>query len=338
MLNIATKVPELEGVDRHAIPENVLYSPTPIVLKGIYADWPIVKAAKQGDVEAVDYIRSVYSGEPINASYGPPENKGRVYYNDDLSGFNFTGSKVDLNLVLDSLLKHRDDSEPPTMYVGSTDASRWFPKFLDENSAKIPNTKPLTSLWLGNQSRIAAHYDFPTNLACNVVGRRRFTLFPPSQISNLYPGPIEFAPGGQEISMVDFSDPDYEQFPKFRDAINHAQVAELEPGDALILPSMWWHHVEGLSSLNVLVTHWWRDTPAYLGRPNNALSAAILALRSLPIEQRQAWKHVFDHYIFNNELDEHSHIPDKVKDILHLPLDELHARKLRAELLNKLKR
>lgn len=338
MLNVSEQVPELEGISHNDIPEHILYSPTPIVLKGFCSDWPIVEAGLQGPQQAADYVRSVYSGEPVNANYGHPEIQGRIYYNDDTSGFNFSGSKVDLNLVLDSLLKHLDDPTPPTLYMGSTDARRWFPNFLEQNSCNIPNATPLTSLWIGNKSRIAAHYDFPTNVACNAVGNRRFTLFPPSQIGNLYPGPIEFAPGGQEISMVDFHQPDFERFPKFQEAIKHAQVTELAPGDALILPSMWWHHVEGLSDFNVLVTHWWRDTPAYLGRPNNALSAAILSLRSLPKEQRQAWKHIFEHYIFNEELDEHTHIPANAKEILNLPLDDFSARKLRADLLNKLKR
>lgn len=338
MLEINTSIPEITGIDIERIPEEVLYSKTPIVLRGFCQQWPLVQAAKQGDSAAADYIRRVYSGEPVAASYGPPENKGRVYYNDAFDGFNFSHSKIDLHQLLDRLLQHADDPEPATMYMGSTDARRWFPEFLEQNPCNIPNAKPLTSLWIGNQSRIAAHYDFPTNVACNAVGKRRFTLFPPSQISNLYVGPIEFAPGGQEISLVDFANVDYDKFPKFKTALEHAQVTELEPGDALIIPSMWWHHVEGLTPFNVLVTHWWRDTPAYLGRPNNALSAAILAIRSLPEEQREAWKHIFDHYVFNPELDKHDHIPEQAKDILNLPLDELSARKLRADLMNKLRR
>lgn len=338
MLNIKNKVISRDDIKYDSINEDVLYSPTPIILKGFCRQWPIVQAAKISNESAADYLRTVYSGEPVIGSYGPEETKGRIFYNQDMTGFNFSASKVDLNMVLDQLLQNQENQAPPTMYVGSTDANRWFSKLLADNDFKIPNANPLTSLWIGNQSRIAAHYDFPTNVACNVVGKRRFTLFPPEQISNLYVGPIEFAPGGQEISLVDFANPDFERFPKFKDAIDSAFVAELDAGDALILPSMWWHHVEALTPFNVLITHWWRDTPAYLGRPNNALLASILALRSLPTEQRKAWKQIFDHYIFNEELDQHDHIPPNAKDMLTLPLDEMSARKLRADLLNKLKR
>ncbi len=338
MLDISQKTQVITGITPENITEEILYSPTPIVLKGFCNHWPITQAGLSSDEQAVEYLKSTYSGELVIGTYGPPENNGRVFYNQDFTGFNFIASKVDLKVVLEEILKHKKSIKPPTMYVASTELGKWFPKIVDDNNFQIPNINPLTSIWIGNQSIIAAHYDFPTNVACNVVGNRRFTLFPPDQISHLYPGPIEFAPGGQEISLVDFSNPDFEKFPKFQQAMNHAQVAELAPGDALILPSMWWHHVQAFDAINVLITHWWRDTPSYMGRPNNALSAAILALRSLPKEQRLAWKHIFDHYIFNEELDSHEHIPDAVKNILTLPIDEMSARQLRADLLNKLKR
>jgi len=331
-------VQQLEGIKGADLTDDILYSEQPIVLKGLASHWPITEAGKQGFNSACEYLMSTCSGEPVIASYGAPENNGRVFYNQDFSGFNYQAAKLPLAQVLQTLAKHLGDETPPTVYMGSTDARRWFPKLMEDNQFQIPNVNPLTSVWLGNQTRIAAHFDFPTNLACNVVGRRRFTLFPPEQIENLYPGPLEFAPGGQAISLVDFNEPDYVQFPKFKQALEQAMVAELEPGDALVVPSMWWHHVEGLDPFNVLITHWWRDTPHYMGKPDHALHAAILALRSLPKEQRQAWKAIFEHYIFNDELDTQDYIPEPARDILSYPLNENSARKIRADLLNKLKR
>lgn len=337
MLNIDKKVKEISDCRPGDIPDFVLTSSEPLILKGFGDNWPVVIAGKESPSKAADYLRSFYSDIPVNAYYGPPETKGRVFYNEEMTGFNFFSSKASLNQVLEKLLEHIDDPAPPTMYVGSTEVNKWLPGYNEQNNASIDHLSPLTTIWLGNRSKIAAHYDFPNNLACCVVGRRRFTLFPPEQVANLYVGPMEFAPGGQEISLVDFEQPDLDKYPKFEQALAAAQVAELEAGDALFLPSMWWHHVENLDAFGVLVTHWWRDSAAFMGRPNNALMLAMLSLRDLPLAQRQAWKAHFDYYIFNHDEDNLDHIPDVAKGVLSKPHDELTARKLRADLLNKLK-
>jgi hypothetical protein len=338
MLEINQAVPELTGISTANVSEELLYSDTPFILRGACAHWPIVQHGLKSNKAAAEHLLKHYSGEPVNTYYGEPKIKGRVFYNNDVTAFNVSASNIPLQNVLYKLLQQVEETNPPTIYVGSTNTTRWFPTLADEHDFKIDGIEPLTSVWIGNQSRIAAHYDFPTNFACNLVGKRRFTLFPPSQIHNLYVGPIEFAPGGQEISMVDFDNPDWEKFPKFKEAVNNAMYADLEPGDVLILPSMWWHHVSGYSSFNVLLTHWWRNTSSFYGRPSNALSSAILALRSLPKEQRLAWKEIFNFYIFNEELDPLDHIPEHAKAILNTPLSEQDALKLRADLLNKLKR
>ena len=183
---------------------------------------------------------------------------------------------------------------------------------------------------------VPAHYDVAQNLACCVTGKRRFTLFPPDQIDNLYIGPLDKAPGGQPISLTTTKNFDDTQFPKFKDALKTAWVVDLEPGDALILPSMWWHQVEGLGTLNILFNYWFKNTPAFYGQPTNALHHAILSIRNLPKHERTAWQQLFNYYVFSEN--EFTHIPEHAQTLLANPMDELTARKLRAELQNKLRR
>ncbi|MDT1899301.1 cupin-like domain-containing protein, partial [Acinetobacter baumannii] len=80
------------------------------------------------------------------------------------------------------------------IYVGSTTIDGALPGFRAENDVDLGPRDPLASIWIGNRTRIAAHYDLPDNLACVAAGRRRFTLFPPGQQHNLYIGPIDLPP------------------------------------------------------------------------------------------------------------------------------------------------
>jgi hypothetical protein len=162
-------------------------------------------------------------------------------------------------------------------------------------------------------------------------------LFPPDQFANLYVGPLDFTPAGRPVSMVDLRNPDFEMFPRFRETLKTAQVAELEPGDAIFIPSMWWHHVEALDPFNVLVNYWWRDSPRYLGQPQDALNHALLAIRDLPEDEKQLWRQMFDYYVFGDPAAVAAHIPPKARGIL-APLDAEQAGKLRANLLRSLSR
>lgn len=300
----------------------------PVILKGLVADWPAVICG-QGLEE---YLKDLAADVPVQAMRAEPQAKGRYFYNDDFSGFNFVREQTHLSGLLDGLAEHG-----PGLYMGSTTLAYCLPDFARHNPMPLEEVTPLVSAWIGNQTRVAAHFDVPQNIACVVGGRRRFILFPPQQVENLYVGPLDFTPAGQPVSMVDFAEPDVDRFPRFTEALKHAQVADLAPGDALYIPSMWWHQVEAFDSLNMLVNYWWRETPQRLGQPMDALQHAILAIRDLPTEQKQAFKTLFDHYVFNADSSSHGHIPQSAKGILG-EIDDTVARRTRAELLRKLNR
>lgn len=312
----------------------LLIQAKPLVIRGLCRHWPLTQAGLISAQAACDYLMQFYQGRPISANILAPKQQGRVFYNDDLSEFNFHSQQVDLGTFLQQIQAENDHG----LYMASTTIEQWFTGLAQHNSFNFEAIKPLASLWIGNQINIAAHYDFPHNFACNLVGSRTFTLLPPEQVKHLYVGPMGFAPGGQEISLIDFNQVDHNKFPHAKQALEHAVSVTLDAGDVLYIPSMWWHQVQSHQPLNILLTHWWRDSPAYLGRPTDALLHAILSLRNLPKAQRQAWQALFNHYIFEHDQVEDSHIPDSAKGILKQPLDETSARQLRAELLNKLKR
>jgi len=335
MLAIDRKVRELDvGA---SLPDELLRATQPYIVRGYASAWPLVRAGLESPDLADAYLRRYYRDATVGAMLGKPDIKGRFFYNETLDGFNYISVRARLDAVLDELKVQRDMPAPGAIYVGSTTIDTALPGFRDQNDADLGGRDALASIWIGNRTRIAAHYDLPDNLAVVACGHRRFTLFPPEQLANLYIGPIDFTPAGQAISLVDFAAPDSTRFPRFSEALRHAQVAELGPGDALFIPSMWWHHVEALDSFNILVNYWWRQSPGWMDTPTNALMLALLTMRELPAEQRRAWQEIFRHYIFESSEESLAHIPPAARYAL-APLDDDKARILRGQLLKRINR
>ena len=337
MAPAAKPMREIAGLRPADLGPDILASAEPLLLRGLVANWPMVAAARNSPQAAIDYLRRWYVEATVNAMLGAPEIDGRFFYNEALDGFNFQPMRVRLDAVLDELETQLATPRPPALYVGSTTIDGALPGFRAENDIDLGARDPLASIWIGNRTRISAHYDLPDNLACIAAGHRRFTLFPPGQQHNLYVGPIDLTPAGQPISLVDFAKPDFARFPRFAQALEHAQVAELEPGDAIFVPSMWWHHVEALDGFNVLVNYWWRQSPDWMDTPNNALMHALMTVRDLPPAQRAAWAELFRHYVFEAGDDTAAHIPPAARGLL-APLDDNASRMVRSQLLKRLNR
>ena len=332
---IGAAIAETSGLTAAGLTDELLASDQPLVLRGLVSDWPAVRHGLESADRLIEYLQGFDSGNVVTALYAPPEAAGRIFYNEDMSGFNFEYRRMALAAAVQQVRSHVDLPSPPTLYIGSTNVDHWLPGFRDQNDLPIRHLGPLASIWIGNQSRVSAHYDFPSNIACVVAGSRRVIVFPPEQLRNLYVGPLDFTPAGQPISLVDFHAPDYGRFPKFREAVRSARMAVLEPGDAIIVPSMWWHHMEALGAFNVLVNYWWRDSPSYMGPPLSVLQHAILGLRDLPAPQRRQWQELFDFYVFNPAPGNFEHIPEAARGVLN-PIDEPTARKIRKMLRDKL--
>ena len=308
----------------------------PFVLRGLVADWPLVAAAKCSARDVRRYLLDHARDRPFMVSIGPPGHDGRLFYDHDMA-MNFRSGTGKLTDIFAGIDKGEQLGDIRTVYLASIDIPTHFDGLDEANPVDLGARDPLKSIWIGTRTRIAAHNDFPDNLACCAAGRRRFTLFPPDQFRNLYLGPIDHTPAGRVVSMVDFDAPDLAAHPRFVLAMAHALTVELEPGDAIFIPSMWWHHVEGLADFNILVNYWWRRTPAWLGQPQEALNHAILAIRDLPPEDKAIWRDLFDHYVFENDGGVTDHIPESARSIL-APLTPETAGRLRAFLLRTLSR
>jgi hypothetical protein len=141
-------------------------------------------------------------------------------------------------------------------------------------------------------------------------------LFPPEQVENLYVGPLEFTPQGVPISLVDIFNPDLARYPRFSRALEAAQIAELEAGDAIFIPYMWWHSVRSLAPFNILMNYWWNKTPGAVTAPFRCLMHAMFTVAGLPSAQRDVWRIFFDHYVFQAHGDPAAHLAPELRGML----------------------
>jgi hypothetical protein len=333
----------ITGIAPDAIPySELMAAQRPAILKGVLRDLPLVQAGLRAPEDAVRYLKSFYGGRPVVGSTGAPEIGGRYFYNADVTALNFEASRVALDEYLDRILAHLEDEAPPSFYVGSTDIDHYLPGLGQENGLVLNDpmfegNSPMVGIWIGNRTIATTHYDMSNNIACVMAGRRRFTLFPPEQVANLYPGPLELTPGGQVVSMVDLRDPDFSRFPRFREALAAGEVAEMEHGDMLFYPALWWHNVEALDAFNVMINYWWSLSPAFIDTPQTTLLHALLSLRDRPETEKRAWRALFDYYVFGPADVAGAHLPEHARGSLG-PMDDVKSRKLRAQLLNRLSR
>jgi hypothetical protein len=335
-------IPEIDSTtldERKTVFDEVAGLDHPVVLRGIAGHWPLVKQAQESDAAARAFLAGFDAGTAVTAFVGPPSIGGRLHYTEGLGSTNFEQIETTLAWVLGRLeaLEAEAEGNADTIYMGSSAIRHCLPGLETDNSLALGDREATVRIWLGNRTVVAAHFDVLSNIACVAAGRRRFTLIPPDQLPNLYIGPLELTPAGQQVSLVDLRNPDFEQFPRAREALAQAQVAELDPGDAIYVPSMWWHHVEALSAFNILINHWWRDTPAFVGPPGDALLHAILNVRELPRHERDAWRVFFDHYVFDARPEHVAHIPPDRRGVFG-ELDDDMARRLRHVLRSKLNR
>jgi hypothetical protein len=310
----------------------------PAVLRGIVRDWPAVRAATQAPDGIRGYLKALDNGTKVPTLRMPPSASGRVFYNAGLEGFNYTRDDSTITSVLERMRKNAALTRPASVVVQSALLSACLPGFTAQNPNPILDGAIEGRIWLGNRAVTAAHFDESSNVAFVVAGRRRFTLFPPETIGDLYIGPIGYAPTGTPISLVDFDAPDMARFPRFAQAMENALVADLEPGDGIYIPPLWFHHVRSLDAYNMLANYWWKDRAPGRGTDSalNALLLALLDLRDLPPEQRRAWAKIFEHYVFAPGEATADHIPEGKRGVLGEISPEF-AKQVRAFLAGKLR-
>jgi len=323
-----------EIFENEIVPQN-----RPAILRRLVAHWPAVQAGLESPQTLCAYLKRFDQGVPAESLLAEAVSDGKFFYSEDLRGFNFRKSKLSIGAFLDRLLASAAEPSAPAMYIQSAPIPMHLPRFDEQNVNPLLARSIFPRIWIGNAVTATTHSDLANNIACSIAGRRRFTFFPPQALRNLYIGPLEFSPAGRPVSMVDLDAPDLARYPKFAAALESAEVAELEPGDAVYIPYYWWHHVRSLDSFNMLINYWWNDgAVADPGvSPYEALMLALLTIRDMPSSQRDVWQAIFDHYVFLRDGDPAAHLPPERRGVLGLltPQQRSHIKSVLARLLSQ---
>jgi hypothetical protein len=278
-------------------------------------DWKLFSNGAVDETKILDGIASIIGEKPIEHYHQPRHLKGRLGF-DNLNTM-AQNWQVQRSTFSEFCQKIKRDIESPSgdvLYMASDPIPLKFPELMP--CLTIPDyiprdrmTEGAPRLWIGNGGHtVSAHFDVDHNTLCLLSGEKRLTLFPPDQLPNMYLAPIERAPAGSPISMVNIKEPDFKRFPRFKAALERAVHVEMRAGDALFLPSFWWHEVDSVG-LNIMINFWWSECPdADLDALKNMLECLAIA-RRMPRHRREIMRTFYDHFVFDNADDPFPSVP-----------------------------
>jgi hypothetical protein len=311
---------KLRSVDPHLLTDaaafrrEVMKAGAPVLLPGAAAQWQLLSGETQESL--IEALLAHDVGKSAEIFVGEPGIEARYYYDQSLTGFNFAREDLPFADALRRIVDGAGEGGGKTLYMGSLPCEHYLPGIEALAPLAFLPATVRPRFWIGHASQVACHYDQMDNVACVASGRRRFTLYPPQAIADLYVGPIDHTMAGQPVGMAAQSAPGDSRFPRFEKVRDQALVAELAPGDAIYIPKLWWHQVEALDPFNVLVNFWWDGFASGPDSPYATMLLAMIAIAERPVAEREAWKAWFDHYVFRPEEHPLSFLPEERHGIL----------------------
>jgi hypothetical protein len=211
------------------------------IFTGLADDWPARSRW------SLTYLRERFGRRPVPVL----PTSGGFMRHDGKSGLHFRW--MPLAEYLDSL----ESGEHPECYLVSP-LDRALPELFEDVVDPIySRERPfrLSRFWLSAPATSTPlHRDLTENFFVQIVGHKRFYLYPPKDSPWLYS--YSFRSGLPNFSRFDPERADYERFPLAR-RVRPIEVV-LQPGDFLYLPSRWWHQPRSLD-LSMSVNFWWAD-------------------------------------------------------------------------------
>lgn len=217
----------------HASTFNLRGLKQPTVFRGLAAQWPAVQSW------SIEGLADQAPDMPVTLVAG----------NRELDNTHFVSST--LPAYLRSLKAQEGETTGPPLYLKEFDLLKAMPGLRQDlryESLLPRHVVSAVQSWVGPAgARTGLHYDYPDNVAVQLVGVKRFCLVRPGVVEHLgavsdkYDSWAKLARcGAHELAA------------RWKHSIGaHGEPAfftvDLQPGDVLYVPARWWHEVSNLS-------------------------------------------------------------------------------------------
>jgi len=237
-------IERIEAPSRDEFETRFLNRNTPVILTGVCNQWSAMTRWTP------EYLREVAGDAVVTVHYDKDGNFHRWYLSPEVR----EERQMTLRELLDKLLADPPDER---FYMTEHTLAQISERLVKEVDLDRYVDNPMPQLFLGRETRMPLHYHGVTEaLLCQLRGSKKVTLYSPDQYAKLYPG--RWYAHSPLFSRVDCRNPDYQAYPRFKDAVPLRFM--LEPGEVLFIPVQWWHftRVDG-QELSLSITAVWRS-------------------------------------------------------------------------------
>lgn len=223
-----TPVDRVENISKADFVKNYYRPQKPVLITGLTKKWPAYTKWKLDYIQerAGDQIVPLYDNEPAKdkESVYAPKREMKLYDYIEILKTKPTDLRIFFYEILKKMPELLNDFEYPDIGL----------KFF----------KRLPALFFGGgKSKVFMHYDIdlPDSMHFHFDGDKVVNLFSPEQTKFLYRIPFSI----HNLEDIDMDNPDFKKYP----ALQYAQGirAEMQHGDALYMPSGYWHSIRYLN-------------------------------------------------------------------------------------------
>lgn len=218
-------IPRRRNLSKEEFQQEYFIPKKPVVIEDLTKNWPAYKNWN------FDYFRKK-AGEIIVPLYDGKPAKGRE---------NSHGAAMKLPFSEYINILEKGPTDLRMFFFNLLQNCPQLVKDFEYPDLGVKFFKKLPVMFIGGEgSKVVMHYDMDlaNNFHFNFVGQKRVILYPPEETGLIYKVPYSIV----SMEIIDMDAPDFEKYPALAKA--RGFETRLKHGDALFIPSSWWHWIK----------------------------------------------------------------------------------------------